>query len=112
MFEGISANKYTIDYREKIEGVPHSIWVVLADAKIATQVGEKEFFDTCMHHGCFIENEFYRTRETANRRAIELAKELDCRFVTPEEFRRIEKESNEGRVQRAFAEAERLIRES
>ena len=103
------ANKITFGYRQNPKGVEPSVWIVLRDAKIATQVSKEEFFETCMHHGCFIENEFFETREECNKEAIAMAHHLGCRFVTPEEFRRLEKEGEKDRVAKAFAKAEKLI---
>ena len=104
------ANKYTIGYRKETKGVGPAVWVILRDAKIATMVSKKEFFDERMHHGCFIENLCYETREEMDKEAIALANRFGCRFVTPAEFRKAEKEGESQRISKAFAEAERLIK--
>lgn len=104
------SNKVVFGYEEQIEGIPDAVWVFLYDEKVCTMVSRKEFFDTCMHCGCFIEHTFFPDRDSMNAEAKE--KILSgFRAVGPAAFREIEAKGQSARVAKAFAEAERMISE-
>ena len=107
----MEANKIICGYRIQEKGMAPSVWVILRDAKIATIADKQEFFDTCMHHGCFIENLFADTRSECNSMAWRIAHRFGCRWVTPAEFRRIEAEGQAERASRALALAENMMKE-
>lgn len=105
-------NKITFDYTQDEAGVPHSMWVILEDEKVATQVSKEEFFAKSMFSGCFVERKFFPTREEANSQALGEARSIGCSFVTPRAFREIEARGQAKRAKLALAEAEKRIRRS
>ena len=85
------------------------VYIILVDEKICTKVKRQEMFDKGLHYGCFIEHEPRRTPEEVRKDALELANSLNCMFVSPDEFKTIEKAKEQQRIARAFMTAEMLI---
>lgn len=87
------------------------VYIVLRDTKIYTIVKRTEMFNKGMHNGCFIEHMPYRTPLEVKENALAFAKSIGARFVSVDEFNVLENAMEEQRVRKAFAMAERMIRE-
>lgn len=105
----MSPNKAFFSHREKTPGAEPVVWILLKDAKVATQISEKEMLANGMYRGCFIHHSCHDSREAAKRAAFDLAKRWGCEFVSPDRFREIEAEGETSRVSEAFAAAEAMI---
>lgn len=104
-------NKKIFFSREKSpEGVKHA-GIILKDERILTWLDQPEMYELGLHHGCFIETESHDTDFQMRCALFIEAYSLGCRFVSPAEFKEIEARGEERRTAKAFAEAEKMIRE-
>ena len=88
-----------------------TVYILLMDAGIYTKVPRQEMFDKNMHHGCFIDHYPCKTPEDVQRAAMNVVDSYNLLFVSPDEFIQIEKADEKNRVIKAFATAEKMIRE-
>jgi hypothetical protein len=104
----------TLPYKEYREWYDKhdTVYIILMDAGIYTKVPRQEMFNKNMHHGCFIEHYCFETPEQVAKNALRVVDNYDLMFVSPDEFIKIEKEDENTRTAKAFAYAERLIKEN
>lgn len=89
-----------------------TVYICLMDLGIYTKVKRQEMFDTGMHYGCLIENICSETPDQVMQAAMYWVNTHGLTFVSPEDFREAERSGEAKRVQKAFAYAEALIKQS
>jgi len=112
-FDLFSTSGGTLPYEEYREwyNKHDTVYIALLDAGIYTKVKRQEMFDKGMNLGCFIKHCPMSTPEKVTYAAMKIAEEHNLLFVTPDEFIQIEKSNENHRVAKAFATAERMIKE-
>lgn len=98
------------DYKAYYEA-NNLVYIVLVDEKIYTKVKRDEMFDKGLNCGCFIEHKPSDTPSQVETSANALISTIGARFVSVNDFISIEEKNSANRVKRAFAVAEKMIRE-